>query len=129
MHDNGIESSFQVLKRVTGWKTQLSGAHQAKAFSAEAALPEEEVSLDVELVARACDGYQLRYRVRTDETEVAAGASYHLSPLAAEEAAAALFGVTRNDWETVPATNQIGTVPARTSNEDGTKPAMPQRGV
>lgn len=129
MNDKGTEGGFQVLKRVTGWKTPLSNAHQAEAFSAEVALPEEEMSLDVELVARACDGYQLRYRVRTDETEVAAGASYHLSPRAAEEAAAALFGVTRNAWETIPAANQIGTVPARTGNESGTKPPMPQRGA
>lgn len=124
------ELGFQVLKHVTGWKTQLTGAQQAKAFAgAAAALPEQEVTLDLELVARACDGYQLRYRVRTDETEVATGASYHLSPLAAEEAAAALFGVTRHDWETVPAANQIGTVPARTGHESGVKPSMPQRGV
>jgi hypothetical protein len=124
------DPGFQVLKRVTGWKTQLTGALQAEVFAGSAAaLPEQEVMLDLELVARACDGYQLRHRVRTDETEVAAGASYHLSPLAAEEAAAALFGVTRNAWETVPVANQIGTVPARTGNEGGLKPPMPQRGA
>ena len=119
--------SFQVLKRVSGWKAQLSNAQQTQAFSTAAAWPEQEVSLELEVVARACDGYQLRYSARTAEAEVAAGSSYHLSPLAAEEAAATLFGVTRKDWETVPAANQIGAVPTRTSNERDTKPSMPQR--
>ncbi|MBI1762011.1 MAG: hypothetical protein HYR56_11315 [Acidobacteria bacterium] len=124
MNDKG----FPVLKRVTGWKTQLTGAQQAKAFSAATeALPEQEVSLDIELVARACDGYQLRYRARTAEAEVTAGESYHRTPLAAEEAAAAFFGVTRDAWQTVPPANQIGTVPARPGGESATKPPMPQR--
>lgn len=123
------ENGFPVLKRVTGWKTQLTGTQQAKAFLAAAeALPEQEVSLEIELVSRACDGYQLRYRAHVAETEVAAGESYHLSPLAAEEAAAALFGVTRADWESVPVENRVGTVPARPSGDGGTKPSMPQRG-
>lgn len=123
MNTNG----FQVLKRVAGWKTQLTGASQAKAFAGAAALPEQEVSLDLELVARACDGYQLRFRARTNDVEVAAGDSYHLSPLAAEEAAAALFGVSRNDWETLPVENQLGAVPARPDGASSTKPPLPQR--
>lgn len=122
------ENGFPVLKRVTGWKTQLTGTQQARAFSAAAeALPEQEVSLEIELVSRACDGYQLRYRAHAAETEVAAGDSYHLSPLAAEEAAVALFGVTRKDWETVLADNQIDAVPARPGGTGATKPSMPQR--
>ena len=121
------EQGFQVLKHVTGWKTQLNSATHAKVFSAEASLPEGEVGLDVELVLRACDGYQLRYRMRTDEAEIAAGESYHLSPMAAEDAAAELFGITRNDWEAVPVENQLGAVPTRPSGTSGTKPPLPQR--
>ncbi len=120
--------SFQVLKRVTGWKAQLNGDQQAKAFSAAAeALPEQELSFDLEVVSRACDGYQLQYRAQNAGAEVAAGSSYHLTPLAAEEAAAALFDVKRSDWQTVPPANQVGAVPARPGGEGGTKPPMPQR--
>lgn len=125
MNTNG----FSVLKRVTGWKTQLTGTLQASAFSVAAeALPEQEVSLEIELVSRACDGYQLRYRAQAAEMEVAAGESYHLSPLAAEEAATTLFGVTRADWETVPVENRVGAVPERPGGDSSTKPSMPQRG-
>lgn len=127
MNNNG----FQVLKRVTGWKTQLTEATRTAAFSAAAAMPdampEQEVSLDLELIVRACDGFQLRYRAHAGDAEVAAGESYHLSPMAAEAAANALFGVAQNAWETVPLPKPVGPVPARPAKPADKKPPMPKR--